>query len=1245
MAAAKRNESGTLFFSQDKTDAFYCSDRLIFCKKTSVEFPLSVKKLRLKKLEIFGFKSFADKVSLTFDEGVTCIVGPNGCGKSNISDAFRWVLGEKSAKSLRAGKMPEVIFQGTSLRKPLNMAEITVTLADVDGALPTEFDEVEISRRLYRTGESEYFLNRKQVRLKDIEDLLLGTGIGKSSFSTFEQGKVDQVIQYTPLERRVIFEEVAGIARFLQKKKESLKKLEEVELNLNRLKDIHQEVLQQTSVLEKQAEKALLFKNRKRAFEILEKALFVLKWAFVHLRTIEFQEKKAKAASELESQEYSDSDLKDKLAEAKARLETIEREYLAKSQSFFKKDSEKEIKLQSALAAQKKRQELLEREGRLQEEIKSLEGAFETLDIEREEKEELLEKHTQELAGFAAILKAARQETESFEKALEEKRQIQKEIEKKRFSALTALHDLEKEIERLKERQLSLQSRLLEEGKRAQTVAAQLAEKEIRYREKNQELQQLSELIDTWREQFQALSASHQALFKGIEEKRKEKLHLEGLITDSDAELKALLKLKEDLEGFSQGSRTLLQASKNAQNPLFKKLKGVFELLELAAGHESAMASALRPYAETLVVATDADLSAVLAYAASENIKDFSLISLESLAYRAKSASSHSGILPKEVEDPLLKHLLGKVGLVARLQEALDKQKSAPDWEFYCQDGFFLDDHKVIFEVTSGEQNIFLRESKIKALQELLKEKRQEKETLEQQLASLLQQFELVEAERLEMEKKIRKEEMTLLEMNFTAERLSSELKHLQEELARLALLKETLAQEIQLFEEELKKHQLTGLAFEAESARIALSWNALEEEINIAVRELSEKMSQDQKSQETFQVLERISHETRHQVGLLKLKIEESRLRQKRASDSLAATLRQRQEIAVEEGSFAEELQALEAELEHSSLEVKAMQQHVESAKLQLHALEEEIALSLKDVRSKEKVFQEASLKHSEMQASLENLSLELSERYKENPEAARVNVLEAIAAENIDLVDITLLQATDQISKSQIDQVEKKVRALRLEINTFGDVNMTSIEECEKLKARENYLHGHVLDLEQSQQQLSSIISQLDGESRTIFKDTFEQVAANFKKNFKILFNGGDADLQLTDTKEILEAGIDIIAQPPGKQMRSISLMSGGEKCLTAMALLFAIFEVKPAPFCLLDEIDAPLDDTNVERFASVVKQFIDRCQFIIITHNKRTMSIADTLFGVSMEERGVSKILLMSFEKNLKQSLALV
>jgi len=1173
--------------------------------------------VRLKRIKVLGFKSFADKVLLDFHSGITGIVGPNGCGKSNISDAFRWVLGETSAKSLRGKKMEDVIFAGTSSRKALNFAEVTITLSEIQGLLPTDYDEIEITRRYHRSGESEYFINRQKVRMKDVQSLFLDTGIGKNAFSIFEQGKIDQVIQYSPLERRSIFEEAAGILRFLQRKREAMRKLELTDQNIAREMDILKEVEKQMHIREQQAEEAKLFKEKKQRYQDLELGLILAKWDSLKMRS-------DKVLTRTDEQENQIANANERLAvferdlqKSKTHLEEGEMELRHRSEEVYQARSEKEIRTREQQSTSERFKESSAKEQRWQLELESI---LEKREMRRHEEAQAKEEQkTLEITVRETEKVLNKQKTcvKDLEEAVSLLRQKQQEKHQERLQQLQEESRLAGELKEKSIRLENAEERCLQINKRTVELKPLIAEHKSLVDEKREEVAALSKEIDRRKEELNKQEKKEKALSLEIEEAQQAFDKAQRESAESAARFSALKRLHDEMEGFSSGSKRLLQESANKKSPLYQKIKGLHEWIKPKKGAETALSTILRPYAQTLVADSEEDFKAAIAFAKKENLSDFSLISASTLP-KAKIKKTPETFLASIEESSLAEHFLKSTLTVSDASAAFELMKTEEGNSIWIEDEkAFIDSKQVIFYTSQGENNVFVREAELKALEARIEELHSLKEESDEKISCLMEERALVYSARLELDKSIRRDEMTLIESNFSLQRLHADYERYLNEERQLTKEHDTLTQNMGSINESIallsKEHEAASKRAEA----IQEESEALNQELESKGSTLKNQQQDLSEKQSAYHTASDNLRKVIHTLHVLEVQDRESDEQMRRLKEEIDTNKELQSQFQERSSEYQKLLEEVEHTLEEVAAACTALENDVAERRKKIRELEEKIAKENERLKRYEEEEHKLNIQVAQADSARNALEEELQERHNLNIEELREKSI-----------------AIDK----PIDAAEKELRALRRSLEQDqAEINMASIEEFSSFQKRYQFLGNQVEDLTESKTELLEIITKLDDQSRTLFQETFEQIRANFQKNFKILFGGGEADLMFTEEGDVLEAGIEITAKPPGKKMRSINLLSGGEKCLTAVALLFAIFEVKSAPFCILDEIDAPLDDSNVERFLNVVKQFVDHTQFIIITHNKRTMAICDRLFGVSMEERGVSKLLSMEFSRD--------
>lgn len=1153
--------------------------------------------MRLKQVNIFGFKSFADKTQVQFHEGITAIVGPNGCGKSNINDAIQWVLGEQSIKALRGGKMPDVIFAGTTSRKPMHYAEVTISFDQIRGMLDVPFDEISITRRLHRNGDSEYLINNKAVRLKDIQGLFFDSGIGKRNFSTFQQREIDDIIQRPPKERRLIFEEAAEISRFLHTRKETYRRFEEVKTNVERIRSVKDEVAKRAVQLEEQSVQALKYRESKERLDYLEKAVLKLRHEGYTKKFKDLKAKEAKEKSQSEESSSAHALLIQECARLQVSVENAEKAYADLRESYLAKKGEKELK----------------------------EHKFQDLKRRLEELSAFMKEKQQEISDTEEKRKAWKEEIAKLTTEAEAAAKSREGALVKKQKAEEAFNALDREIAALRTKQASLQQARLEAVKKEAQVEADLGRERMRlenHQEKKNQLEErhasLKQLLkdkekecedkravsevaqkaaDAAQEKLKAFNLAMQGIQNDLELTRQKASVLHKRVLEISARKKALEQLQQEGEGLSAGGKKLLHHSHQVKSPIYGLLKPLVEWIDTSSHPQLKLQAVLKKYQDTLVVEDEQDLQLVIAEAQKLSIQEYSLLCLSDLSL-------------KNSQD-VTRHFFEAVSSSSSFEEAIAVATDV--WVDPC---CLIDKKKVRFFVGEEKGSLFSRDAEIRTLQKSLDE-HQEQESAEQERLKELEERKTEAQKNLQLvDQEVRQAEMRKMEEGFTHKRaaqerdkLNLEMTQVNQEVQSLAATAKSLQDRIALAQKELAAAQKTA-------EEVVLAFSGLEESSHLKLESYSQlKAALEEASRYFFDEDDR-SKKAGHALGILRFKFDESGQLVDKWSKEMERARKQSADLdALEkEGQISQEK---ETSLQEILADVDKAQAQVKQAKQTL--------------QERQKRSDEVGSAHKQSEASMHQIGIQLAHV------ETGISSLERELTERHSLTfdEIEQPEETQEAAERQLKQVKQF-------IESCPAVNLAAIEESKVEKERAEFYENQLNDLCGSQEELQQLIQNIEGECREAFKNTFEQVRLHFQKNFEVLFRGGQADLELVDSEDPLEAGIEISAKPPGKQMRSLSLLSGGEKCLTAMALLFAIFEVKSSPFCLLDEIDAPLDDSNVERFVSMVRQYTDRCQFIIVTHNKQTMAIADRIYGVSMQEKGVSKLLSIEFsrEEQLKR-----
>jgi chromosome segregation protein len=1184
--------------------------------------------MRLEKIVLNGFKSFADKTEFVFNSSITAIVGPNGCGKSNIVDAVKWALGEQSVKSLRGGHMADVIFSGSSSRKPMGTAEVSLFISNFDGSatgrLPIDAEEVQITRRIYKSGESEYRINNKTCRLKDIRELFMDTGIGARAYSILEQGQIEQLLSASKTDRRVVFEEAAGISKYKAHKKEALRKLEHTEQNLLRLADILGEVTQRLRSVKYQAGKARNFLRYSQRLKELQ----------VNYSLVEYHKIKTQLGEKETALEHVEEQLGQLAAE------------VAKNDSLMSKLGEEKIETEHKLSHTDNH--LVAVESKIEQQLQRIEflrTRITELQQRKESASERLEKLQEQKNLFKADSAKYKSELANCEKMLEEKSraasQIQKAIEEINGECASLEADLEdeksgiidivrrtaqlhNEIQSISVYRNNLSSQKDRLASRAEHAGAELEEL---LTEKAQHKARLSDIEKVLGE-----------LTNNLEFKRNKTEEINGqLATDNrrlshskearsalSSELAILTDMERRREGLNTGVKNIL-ANQSAKNNKLDYIEGIVaDMIAADFKYANAVEAALEGKTDALVIN---DTSRLLADTKTikklEGRANFICMDTIEPFVDKKDLSQLSCAKGRVVEfvkyesryAPLVWKLLGKTIIVDSLQKAIELAERTRDgYKFVTLKGECLSaDGAITLGPLGKTTGLISRKSRLRQLQEAIANITDEIGALEGQITQNEQANE-------HLDKLCKDLRTAVYEANTKKMEVGSKLGVLEQNIKRLRDEQPLIVSEIDLLEEQITQ----SVQKEYDSKQKLEELESVNSQRTSHIAELEAKYAK-QKAEQQIQT----SQLTDLRVALGQITEQSRALEQTIVSlqtqmqENVTATESAEREI----GNSRTEIGNSERDILNCESAVSELFVEKEKSQESSRELHKKIENLLEEEKQTEQLIRQKRAEQSEIEHKISELKIELGQL-----EVRQQNLIERVQEE----LQIDLVQSYENYRDEEVDwdKVREEITELRGKIERLGNVNLDAIDEQEILEKRYNFLSTQVEDLHTSRTQLQQLISRLNKKSREKFRETFEEIRAHFQQIFRKLFGGGKADILLEDAEDILEAGIEITARPPGKGTRSISLLSGGEKALTAIALLFSVFKAKPSPFCFLDEIDAALDEANNERFNMMIREFEKDSQFIIITHAKRTMSIADVLFGITMQTRGVSKKISVSF-----------
>ncbi len=1169
--------------------------------------------MKIKRVDIVGFKSFVDKVSLDFQEGVTAILGPNGCGKSNIVDAIRWAMGEQNAKNLRGRSMEDIIFGGSERRKPLGMAEVSITFANEDSLGPPafrEYPEIMITRRLHRSGESEYLLNKTPCRLLDISELFMDTGVGARAYSIIEQGKIGMILNAKPEDRRFLIEEAAGVTKFKSRKKSALRKIEATRQNLLRLGDIIAEVRRQLGSLKRQAQRAERFRQFREELRGIE-------IRFAREKYQELRNAADEAARQEKARQQVQAGVAAQLAEGEISLEEMRLQ-----QSLREKEVARGQENIFHLA-----NELQKVEGRLElgaRELDNLLRQRERLAAEREEiaqRQQELEKEEaglqQSRDGLGAELERENRLLAEGEASLEEMAGREHEANHGLEESRRSLYELLTELSRLGSRQDELLRRIQSVGERSSRsrseavvgreqltqVQAGIAALEGNLAFSRQRQAGLLEERELLQEQLLRLRRQGEENESALLARREE-------FNRQHSRLESLQQLEKTLDGYGSGIRLLL-GDAGFQN----RFAGVVaDILEVPAHLEIAVEAVLGDKLQTLLAAGPEDIREALEFLRTvESRCSFLLAGNRSSAAPMSDTVQCAGqplsalVQVRSAHAEAVRHLLARIYLVESLDPYYDCPPPAGIVVVTAAGEIF----SAVGEVAGGgrqglDQGLLHRKREMKELVGRTEQLAGEVTTLQEIRQTLREETIAAEESSREIDAAMHREELKIIDSEKDRQRLQEEEERLLERLEVLSLEDDQLYGEKEELQQQLSAVDQGRKEREAHKEELELSVARAQEEIQLLRREtgvVRERVvmlkvavaSMREREEGSRKGLERLGHLRKDLQGRLLL----TNARELEGEEEQARLLHERQRLQTE-------LEVLFRRKEEEKARFDRQKEVFEGAARQMELQEEGLKVLRARVNQAREELAALQLQKREFDLELEHLRQNVGERYRVELD------LETAAERDFDR-----------------SAAERRLLELRRLIDDIGEVNLTAIDEYRELEERYQFLCTQQEDLRQSLEGLQTAIGKINRTTRKRFRETFDLVNSKFQELFPRLFNGGKAELELTDSEDLLETGIEIIVQPPGKKLQSVNLLSGGEKALTAVALIFSIFMIKPSPFCMLDEVDAPLDDANIGRFNEMVREMSAISQFIIITHSKRTMEVADTLYGITMEEPGISKM----------------
>ena len=1181
----------------------------------------------LKKLEMQGFKSFADKTVIEFMQGITAVIGPNGSGKSNIADAIRWVLGEQSMKSLRGQKSEDVIFAGTQSRKSLGFAEVSLVFDNIDGRLPLEYTEVTVTRRLFRSGETEYLINKAPCRLKDVVELFMDTGIGKDGYSIIGQGKIDEILSNKSEDRRHVFEEASGVVKYKVRKNESEKKLEQTKLNLLRINDIIHEIEQKIEPLKEQSEKAKKYLNLKEELKNIEIGLFV----------------------------YNIKELKEKIGKI-----------LIDEKIIFEQNIDEEKKLENLNILKKEVQEVIDKNTNKIEELHNLESK--TVKDKEQKKSEINinnekiinnKNNSERLSNEIEELNARKNELESevLEKKekrnnlLQNKEKYEKELQEKENKLkeiVSKLSDKEREIEEFKKE--IEQYDFIKFDKTSEIKADEANIENINKRKNIMKKELQVNILET--DKFKISKEAILKLFNEIDKKRTEilnykekyqtktqegknkilnfEVNINKLLSEmriKESRLKFLKETEKEKEGYIKSVKSLLiECEKNKE--FAKGIYGTLNnIIEVEKKYQTAIEMALGSVLQNIITETEEDAKRLVEFLRNNNIGRASFLPISSVkgnkinSINTKNIEGICEIASNVIKydkkfEGIILNLLGKTVIVDNMEEGIKLAKQNKyGFKIVTLLGDVINSSGAISggAVNTKTVNILGRKGEIKELEksiifieEEIKKIKKEKEEYEESVKEIISESKKNEQKLQEIEIKYATENQKIISINENIYKLEEKTKKLKKESEEIVNEEQKIVKRIDenkniLKESEIKKEKLNIIIKEYAEENRDNQKNI--DDLNFDVTNLKISVGSFNDSETAIEeILERIEGE----ISSTEINIQN---KEKMINDMKI----ENDQLLIVNTRLNEDIKNLEKSLLKKDENVQALKDEREKKSDEIKNIEKMILEQFSKIENIKAELTKIQIKKEKTEQDIEEITNKLWEEYEYTPNNIPENY-----------------KKPENIAKAS-----RMANKLRIEIREIGNVNVDSIEEYKEIIKRYEFMNEQRLDIESSIAKLRDVIVEMTKTMKEQFATQFKIINSNFKQTFTQLFGGGTAELILEDESNILETGIEIRVQPPGKKLQSMTLLSGGERAFTAIALLFAMLKINPSPFCVLDEIEAALDDVNVYRFAEYLKNYTKETQFLTITHRRGTMEKASTVYGITMEENGISKLLSMKLK----------
>ena len=1183
----------------------------------------------LKSLEIRGFKSFADKTELKFRKGVTAVVGPNGSGKSNISDAVRWVLGEQSVKVLRGGKMEDVIFSGTQFRKAVGLAQVSLTLDNSDEQLATEYNEVTVSRRIFRSGDSEYLINNSKCRLKDVTNLFMDTGIGKEGYSLIGQGKIEAILSGKPEERRSLLEEAAGIVKFKNRKEEAEKKLSNTDDNLVRINDILSTYEERIEPLRIEREKALEFNELSKDLKIKEVSLIVHTIKKMEEELKNFNEDLELKIKDIEDKRKDIAYDKGQLKSLEFKIEQIEKKNLEQKEQYYNlkeiiSEDEKNIGLYN-----ERIKNFEEKTNRNNYELSDISNKISRINENKKILEAELAKRLQEQKFKNQDIEKLEENNIKSSKELKSIEEDLKALKEGEFQLLRNNSDIKNEITILN-KDISLR----EEKREILNSSISSLEHNIvinlaTYKGLNKDIESQKDKIKLLNLQIGEDKKKISSLSTNLIKKENDLREMNRILTKLDANKAMLENLEKHYEGYNRSVKSLMESIHKEKVASVSDTKVLGEVFTVEKNYETAIEIALGAAISNVITKNEEIAKVLIGYLKKNNLGRATFLPLNIIRGRKleldkniTSANGYIGIgsdiisYDKEY-DNIMNYVLGRTIICTNMDYALNIARIGKyNYKIVTLDGEVLNPGGSLTggRIKGKNSNVLGRKREIEELTKDINDKKVKYEELIKLVQDIKEEIKNLDEEILnkrdevhEKNIELTKKESEIKGLENDTEKLKRNLQISKEEIERIVNEKEIILKKLRIKEIEIKSIETENTFNKSKSIE-------LEEVISVKVEEVND-----------------------NDTKLTEMKINKATLDEaiQNKKNEFTRLEKEIQDVAIKNELLNNENAENKNSIESLNLDIKVKNKNIESNALEIEKLE----LNFKDEEIiKEKLKQEFKEKDNMISGILDEISLkEIEVNKREIIKAKKETDKEHIYKKLNEELQLTYAEALD-ICELVIheEELKQEIYTTKSKITKLGIVNLAAIEEYEEIKDKYEFMSAQAEDLENAKKELNSVIEEMTNEMKILFRENFKILNYNFNETFKDLFKGGSAELILGEGDE-LNANIDINVEPPGKKLQNINLMSGGEKVLSAIALLFAILKMKPTPFCILDEIEAALDDANVYRYAEFLKVFSKNTQFIIITHRKGTMEVSDIIYGVTMEEKGISKVVSVDLSEN--------